>query len=537
MLRIGNPDVLPHVAIGTNLTFGWTNDLSFSRDAANTLAQRNGLNAQESRIYSTYTDASNYERFFIKTNVGSTSATQIGLSAAGTGQNRSLEFVTGGSTRMTIASSGTITVGGSVVTSSNNGMRFVGVDEIRFSAGAGGDPSRIFISGPRTNLAGIPDGGLKVLNQSLGLATVECSNLSASGNIISMGNVGIGTSTPTAKLDILDTTLAGSGGLSGSALNIAQTWNTNLTPTALSVNVTDLSSNAASLLMDLQVGGVSKAKIDKTGDIVLINDSRGIYFSGNKVHLGIRGQGLSQINFIANASLALSIINNGGQKRTQIVSDGQLGFGADLTLVRDDANTLAQRNGGAAQTFRVYNTFGSRTVSDTTLETLEIKGVAANNFIIQSMRGTTGGVARDIEFRHGAVDTNGTVTNGTLIASIAASGLSVNGHFSATTKSFLIDNPVKGGKLQYGVVESNEHGVYIRGTTSESTIVLPDYWDWLVHEDSVTVTVTPVGKFQPLYVVSQDNKKVVVGGVEDKYNYTIYGTRKDVPELKVELEK
>jgi hypothetical protein len=40
-----------------------------------------------------------------------------------------------------------------------------------------------------------------------------------------------------------------------------------------------------------------------------------------------------------------------------------------------------------------------------------------------------------------------------------------------------------------------------------------------------------------LYVVSQDNKKVVVGGVEDKYNYTIYGTRKDVPELKVELEK
>jgi hypothetical protein len=210
---------------------------------------------------------------------------------------------------------------------------------------------------------------------------------------------------------------------------------------------------------------------------------------------------------------------------------------SDLLLLRDDANTLAQRNGGAAQTFRVYNTFTSRTVSDTTLETLEIKGVAANNFIIQSMRGTTGGVARDIEFRHGAVDTNGTVTNGTLIASIAASGLSVNGHFSATTKSFLIDNPVKGGKLQYGVVESNEHGVYIRGTTSESTIVLPDYWDWLVHEDSVTVTVTPVGKFQPLYVVSQDNKKVVVGGVEDKYNYTIYGTRKDVPELKVELEK
>ena len=37
-------------------------DLHINRDAANTLAQRNGVNAQTSRVYNTFTDSSNYER-------------------------------------------------------------------------------------------------------------------------------------------------------------------------------------------------------------------------------------------------------------------------------------------------------------------------------------------------------------------------------------------------------------------------------------------------------------------------------------------
>lgn len=81
------------------------------------------------------------------------------------------------------------------------------------------------------------------------------------------GNVGIGTTSPSAKLDILDTTLAGSGSLTGSALNIAQTWNTTGAPTAIKLNVTNTASDAASLLMDLQVGGVSKFNVGYTGAI------------------------------------------------------------------------------------------------------------------------------------------------------------------------------------------------------------------------------------------------------------------------------
>jgi hypothetical protein len=112
--------------------------------------------------------------------------------------------------------------------------------------------------------------------------------------------------------------------------------------------------------------------------------------------------------------------------------------------------------------------------------------------------------------------------------------LAVNGSFTATCKSFLIDNPVTGGQLKYGVVEGNEHGVTVRGTTSSGTIELPEEWEWLVHEDSVTVQLTPVGAAHTPYVVCQNNKEVVVCSY-GCYNYNIYGTRKDVEPLEVNI--
>jgi hypothetical protein len=120
---------------------------------------------------------------------------------------------------------------------------------------------------------------------------------------------------------------------------------------------------------------------------------------------------------------------------------------------------------------------------------------------------------------------------------IAADGsVNVAGHFSAATKSFLIDHPTREGKkLQYGVVESNQHSVLVRGKTSENIIELPEEWSGLVHEDNVTVQLTPIGSYQQLYVVSQDNLRVVVGGSTGIYNYTIFGERKDVNKLQTEI--
>jgi len=65
--------------------FGNSFDLLIIRDAANTLAQRNGTNAQTFRLYNTYTNASNYERGFLKWN---SNVFEIGTEGAGTGSEQ-----------------------------------------------------------------------------------------------------------------------------------------------------------------------------------------------------------------------------------------------------------------------------------------------------------------------------------------------------------------------------------------------------------------------------------------------------------------
>jgi len=60
-------------------------EFSILRDAANTLAQQNGTNAQTYRLYNTYTDASNYERGFLQWNSG---VFEIGTEGAGTGSEQ-----------------------------------------------------------------------------------------------------------------------------------------------------------------------------------------------------------------------------------------------------------------------------------------------------------------------------------------------------------------------------------------------------------------------------------------------------------------
>ena len=189
-----------------------------------------------------------------------------------------------------------------------------------------------------------------------------------------------------------------------------------------------------------------------------------------------------------------------------------------MYLERDAINALGIRNSTAAQTLNVYGTY----TSSTNFERLTLAASSLGG-VIGHYAGGGGGVARDLLFQ----------TSGTTRMTIAAAGsVNVAGHFSAATKSFLIDHPTQEGKkLQYGVVESNQHSVLVRGKTSESIIELPEEWSGLVHEDSVTVQLTPIGSYQQLYVVSQDNQRVVVGGSTGKYNYTIYGERKDVDKL------
>ena len=106
---------------------------------------------------------------------------------------------------------------------------------------------------------------------------------------------------------------------------------------------------------------------------------------------------------------------------------------------------------------------------------------------------------------------------------------------NAQEKSFSIPHQgLPGKKLVYGVVEGPEHSVYVRGKSTERVIELPEEWEWLVDKDSITVSLTPIGEPNAIYVEEIADNKIYVNSNAGtfKYFYHVYATRKDVKPLK-----
>ncbi len=112
--------------------------------------------------------------------------------------------------------------------------------------------------------------------------------------------------------------------------------------------------------------------------------------------------------------------------------------------------------------------------------------------------------------------------------------LTIIGALSANTKSFDIEHPTKDGmRLHHGVLEGPEHAVYVRGRSSNGIIELPEYWVGLVHEHTITVQLTPIGKSSELYVKDIVDNTIHVEA-DCEYFYFIQGERKDVERFEVE---
>ena len=120
----------------------------------------------------------------------------------------------------------------------------------------------------------------------------------------------------------------------------------------------------------------------------------------------------------------------------------------------------------------------------------------------------------------------------------------------ASPKPFDLVHPTKGEghRLRYACIEGPEVAVYCRGRLKESNVInLPDYWKDLVHEESITVQLQPIGSNQNLVIQEFNNEFIVIA--EDSTNtdlitdlstidcfYHVYGERKDINPLIVEYE-
>lgn len=148
----------------------------------------------------------------------------------------------------------------------------------------------------------------------------------------------------------------------------SQTWIGGVTATASKINITDTSSNAASLFADFQIAGTSQFSIRKDGRLnmkaanwgstVAINfqggGSTGISYWLGSEHLLLYSNSVQPASVSGNGLLLAS----GSSIQWGTTTQPGISFTTgDLTVLRDAANVLALRNGTSAHSLRAYYTY------------------------------------------------------------------------------------------------------------------------------------------------------------------------------------
>lgn len=210
------------------------------------------------------------------------------------------------------------------------------------------------------------------------LSNARLSGVALTGNNLSdlasaptaASNLGVGSGSDVTHKTL--TLTAGAITANAPLLNATQTWNgAGVAFTALKLDVTDTASAAASPLMDLQVGGMSKFKVDKTGAATIAGAGT---FAG-----AVSGTYMV-------ASIGVNLRSDGG---TYV-----LGAGDDVQLARDAADTFGQRRAANPQKFNWYATFASATNYERL--SLDAGKTTANVHRVMAEKGSGGGSLRPI---------------------------------------------------------------------------------------------------------------------------------------------
>jgi hypothetical protein len=168
--------------------------------------------------------------------------------------------------------------------------------------------------------------------------------------------------------------------------NMSDTWNDGATTfTSIKMNVTDTASASGSLLMDLQVGGSSRFRVNKNGRLF----GTGSVFGGIDFTSWLDVYISSGGPYYRFSSFTFRLGNGGVLE----FCGGSAGSAGDAFFLRDGAaNTLAQRNGTNAQTFNIYNTY----TDASNYERVKL-GWSANTFQLIHEASGTGSSIRNYE--------------------------------------------------------------------------------------------------------------------------------------------
>ena len=236
-------------------------------------------------------------------------------------------------------------------------------------------------------------------------------NVPISGFTVPANTVGIG---------LTGYSLTGSSALS--MIDLAGTWNTSGTPTALKLNVTNTASAAASLLMDLQVGGSSRFRVRVDGTVV-VNSSNlytDILGSTSNANSGIKVVGGGG-RLTGNADTLLSWNFNSSTSPIRVANG--IGFGPTVQASDIVPDLILSRRGAA--NLRL----GAADAAAPVAQTLSVQsGTAGASATTVSISGTAltiaGTVTGTIAIGHAVTGTG--VSAGTLITAGSGTSWTVN---------------------------------------------------------------------------------------------------------------
>lgn len=367
-------------------------DVILRRDAANTLALRNGTNAQGVRIYGTYTDASNYERAVLDWTTNSQFLTLASLSA-GTGTQRDITIE---------APHVHLGVGRwnyHISTYGASGYNYI-------DAYNGGSGTPLCLNAlATTNVTLCQNGG----NVGVGVPPLWATQLLTLGGTGALAwDNGSGTVDTFVRRDAANI-LAHRNGTSAQAVRIYNTWtdasNGEWLELSWSSNIARIgpTKNGTGLSRNLYLTAPGNLYI---GAATSIGGTPGWFFSGGSAAFLCHNDnsydiGASGANRPRNMYIAGKLITAAGTKTAQAIvfnatygmysragtmlclSDSSTEYysystsgllirsnlvlawssgdpdaaGGDISLLRDAAGVLAQRNGTSAQSKRIYNTY------------------------------------------------------------------------------------------------------------------------------------------------------------------------------------
>ena len=338
------------------------------------------------------------------------------------------------------------------------------------------------------------DDGVILYKYGSGGSTAMLTLDSSNGNK-SAQKFAIGSTNPSVPLEV---SLSGSNATLSDGTGIAQFGADS--GANLGIDANDIQARSGGVKQDLYINRLG-------GNVLLGGDTNDTITS--KGHMVVEGN-LTVSGTATAINTTQTTINDNIITLNNDVT-GTPSENAGIEIERGDSDNVALRWNESTDKWQITtdgSSYANIATGDTThdavtinnqgtgLLSLSTQAITVNDVMVKNTGDTIGGQL--------TINNDGATALSILGANNSeGSAVDIDGHLSATTKSFNIPHPIhEDRRLVYGCLEGPEYGMYARGTDvigdgNEKRMIgieLPDYWFKMVGKD-YTISLTPHGNY------------------------------------------